>query len=92
MVFACDNGERELKCTYNEIDKMVKNKNEKNKQLIINKLYDETGKPNYVKESYFANYKIDESKWYEDIKYLNGKLLKNKIDLYVGGSPCNHFR
>ena len=91
LVFACDNGERELDYSYDEIDKMVKNKNEINKQLIINKLYDETGKPNYVKESYFANYKIDENKWYEDIKYLNGKLYKNMVDLFVGGSPCQSF-
>ena len=91
IVFACDNGERILKKPYNEIDKLVCEKTEDEKQKIINDLYKETGKENYVKQTYFANYKINENQWYEDIKYLNGSLFKNQIDLFVGGSPCQSF-
>lgn len=91
IVFACDNGERELQTPYHEIDKLMIGKNDEEKQKIINYLYEETGRKNLVKETYFANYEIAEDKWYEDIKYLDGHKFKNKIDLYVGGSPCQSF-
>lgn len=45
----------------------------------------------FVKESYFANYDIDESRWYNDIRDVNGKKYKGKIDILVGGSPCQSF-
>jgi len=44
-----------------------------------------------VKKSYFANYKIENSHWHEDISDLNAKKYKYKIDLLVGGSPCQSF-
>ena len=44
-----------------------------------------------VKESYFANYDIDESRWYRDVHDISGKKYKGKIDLLVGGSPCQSF-
>ena len=91
IIFACDNGERELTLPHSKINKLLKNKTDSEKQEIIKKLYDETGKINLVKQSYFANYEILESQWYEDIKYLNGKNFKNNIDLFVGGSPCQSF-
>ena len=91
LVFACDNGERELNLSYDEIDKIVAGKSETEKQAIINRLYNETGKDNLVEETYFANYDISKSQWYQDIKYLDGNLFKNKIDLFVGGSPCQSF-
>ncbi|WP_397447766.1 DNA (cytosine-5-)-methyltransferase [Polaribacter sp. R77954] len=45
----------------------------------------------YAKQSYFANYDIDESRWYDDVKDVNGRKYKGKIDLLVGGSPCQSF-
>jgi DNA (cytosine-5)-methyltransferase 1 len=45
----------------------------------------------FVKESYFANYDIDEERWYDDVRNINAKKYKNKIDLLVGGSPCQSF-
>ena len=45
----------------------------------------------FVKESYFANYKIDEKSWYNDVYDIKGKKYKNQIDLLVGGSPCQSF-
>ncbi len=45
----------------------------------------------FVKQSYFANYNITEEKWYTDIKELDGKQFENKVDLLVGGSPCQSF-
>jgi len=45
----------------------------------------------FVKESYFANYKIDESSWYNDVYDIQGEKYRGKIDLLVGGSPCQSF-
>lgn len=45
----------------------------------------------FVKQSYFANYEIAESNWYKDVHDINGKKYKGKLDLLVGGSPCQSF-
>jgi len=45
----------------------------------------------FVKQSYFANYKIKESNWYDDVKSIDGRKYQNNIDLLVGGSPCQSF-
>ena len=44
-----------------------------------------------VKKSYFANYKIDEDRWHDDVTNLSAKKYKYKVDLLVGGSPCQSF-
>ena len=46
---------------------------------------------NFVKQSYFANYKMSEENWYDDVKNVDGKKYKGKLDLLVGGSPCQSF-
>lgn len=45
----------------------------------------------FVKKTYFANYPIDEDHWYDDIHNIDGKQYTGKIDLFVGGSPCQSF-
>ncbi|NDK09556.1 DNA (cytosine-5-)-methyltransferase [Candidatus Gracilibacteria bacterium] len=45
----------------------------------------------FVKESYFTNYGINDSQWYDDVNDIKGKKYKGKIDLLVGGSPCQSF-
>lgn len=45
----------------------------------------------FVKKSYFANYDISEDRWYDDIHNIDGKKYSGKIDLFVGGSPCQSF-
>ncbi len=91
IVFACDNGERYLKQSFEEISMLLENFSDKYKEQVISLLYDSTGKPNNVKKSYFANYNIDESKWFEDIRFIDGKPYKGMVDLFVGGSPCQSF-
>ena len=44
-----------------------------------------------VKKSYFENYNILDKHWHDDICELNAKKYKYKIDLLVGGSPCQSF-
>lgn len=45
----------------------------------------------FVKQSYFANYNIDEERWYNDVQTIDGSKYKNQVDLFVGGSPCQSF-
>ncbi|MBR2785636.1 MAG: DNA cytosine methyltransferase [Clostridia bacterium] len=91
VVFACDNGERYLDIDQEEIEEKIKGLTPEEKQKYISKIYNETGKVNNVKKSYFANYDISEDRWYEDIRFLDGNKYKGKVDLIVGGSPCQSF-
>jgi len=43
------------------------------------------------KSSYFANYKISVEDWHDNVTTFNAKKYKNKVDLLVGGSPCQAF-
>lgn len=45
----------------------------------------------FVKQSYFANYKINEEDWHDDVTKFSALKYKNKVDLLVGGSPCQAF-
>ena len=67
--------------------------NKKNIEVneYVKHLYNKLKKINYVKKSYMANYDIDEENWYEDIRFIDGTKYKNKVDLLVGGSPCQSF-
>ncbi len=44
-----------------------------------------------VKESYFANYNITEENWHTDIHELDATKYKGKVDILVGGAPCQAF-
>ena len=46
---------------------------------------------NFVKQSYFANYEVTEENWHSDILSLNAEKYKHKVDILVGGSPCQSF-
>ena len=91
IVFACDNGERELNVCTNDLLTEFLNKNNKYRKRIVDELYSKTGKYNYVKDTYFANYKIKENNWFEDIRFIDGTEFADKVDLFVGGSPCQSF-
>ncbi|MGN0460973.1 MAG: DNA cytosine methyltransferase [Ruminococcus sp.] len=43
------------------------------------------------KKSYFANYDIDEKNWFSDVRDFDARKYKGKIDLLVGGAPCQAF-
>jgi DNA (cytosine-5)-methyltransferase 1 len=45
----------------------------------------------FVKTSYLTNYQLDETSWHNDITHFNAKKFRNKVDLIVGGSPCQAF-
>lgn len=94
IVFACDNGERYLDENIDpkkEIKRIRKNDSSISTEEIVKELYERTGKPNNVKKSYLANYELKEENWFEDIRFVDGKLFKGKVDIIVGGSPCQSF-
>ena len=43
------------------------------------------------KYTYFANYDIREEDWHTDIHLFNAKPYKGKVDIFVGGAPCQAF-
>ena len=63
IVFACDNGERELKVSYDEIMAATENMDYESRLDYVANLYKKTKKENYVKQSYFANHDILEEQW-----------------------------
>lgn len=60
----------------------------KEKKEYVDSLYK---KENFVKKSYLNNYIINELDFHQNIAFLEGEQYNNKIDLYVGGSPCQSF-
>lgn len=91
MVFACDNGERKLKSKYEQIEKDTLGMNNVQKNYYIKELYDKEAGKNLVEETYRANYKIAEDRFFQDAKLLDGREYENQVDLLVGGSPCQSF-
>ncbi len=91
IVFACDNGERYLKESYEDIMAATEGMSAKEREAYINGLYEKTGQPNNVQKSYFANYDIKEENWHEDIRFIDGNQYNGKVDILVGGSPCQSF-
>ena len=57
----------------------------------VDSLYDGMEQRNKVKQSYTANYKVDEKDFHWNVCFLDGKQYENNVDLFVGGSPCQSF-
>lgn len=88
-IFACDNGERYLEKSKTEILETFIESKYVDLDKYINDLYNKTNRPNYVKQTYDMNYNYDH--WYDDIRFIDGNKYLNKIDILVGGSPCQSF-
>lgn len=91
IVFACDNGERELEMTKEEILEKIDTMSLEEKNNYINDLYNNLKKPNCMYQTYKENYIIDDKDFYQDIRFLDATVYKDKVDLLVGGSPCQSF-
>ena len=130
IVFACDNGELELKLLpgdkqkeYDKLKKIAKyritpeetkrlstlTKEERkiiednvqkishlpsiaDKNRYVNELYSKYSKGiNLVKQTYLANYAINKDDFHLDVHFFDGFDYANKVDLMVGGSPCQAF-
>lgn len=91
IVFACDTGERYIEFDNKDLPSDFFNLPNSKREKIISSIYDKTKKPNYVRQSYFANYDITDDRWFTDIRFINGEEYKDKVDIFVGGSPCQSF-
>lgn len=94
IVFACDNGERDdLNIDVEKEMEAIKKLNSiEEKHDYVDKLYSRlTSKKNFVEMSYLANYKCPKERFYQDIRLLDGTDYKDKVDLFIGGSPCQSF-
>lgn len=93
VVFACDNGEREVEIDY-EKEKVVVDalSSPQEKKEYVEKLYaQKTKSKNYMQESYVANYPIKDNMFFQDVCLLDGRDFRGQVDLFVGGSPCQSF-
>jgi len=129
-VFACDNGEIDLKLlppkdqkefdrlrkitqkyiTAEDKAKLIRLSNEERriiedlanhvkhlntvaeKNEFVQNLYREHSKgDNLVKETYLANYEINEVDFHSDVHFMDGLDYRGNVDLMVGGSPCQSF-
>ena len=61
------------------------------KKKYVDNLYKDKEKSNFVKKSYFANYKIKEKDFHWNVSFIDGHQYRDNIDLFVGGSPCQSF-
>ena len=95
-LLACDNGDVDISKKIDaktEREKVATMSNFEEEKKYVDELYEKnSSKHNFVKDSYLANYpEFDESNYFKDVTLLNGKPLKGKIDLLIGGSPCQSF-
>ena len=94
LVFACDNGEREVSYDIEkERTKVFSMSSIEEKKQYVDDLYATlTKKTNYVEQSYLANYpQLTKDKFYQDVILLDGRDYEGEVDLFVGGSPCQSF-
>lgn len=91
IAFACDNGERYLDQSYEEIVASANGAQGKALEKIVDELYERTGKTNYVRMSYEANYGKMGDRWHNDVRFMDGTEYRDKVDIVVGGSPCQSF-
>ncbi|MCH5172028.1 MAG: DNA (cytosine-5-)-methyltransferase [Erysipelotrichales bacterium] len=93
IIFACDNGDIEIDVDTDKELQTIKNmKTPKEKREYVKAVYKHHSKrKNFVEESYFANYKVVDDNFFYDVKLLDGSDFEGKIDLFVGGSPCQSF-
>ena len=45
----------------------------------------------YARQSYLANYNIDETPFHTDVREMDGSQYRGKVDVLIGGSSCQAF-
>ena len=93
VLFACDNGDRIIDVDFaTEFEHIKSFSSAIEKRKYVDELYRRKSRQtNYVQQSYLANYQIENGNFYQDVILLDGTDYTNKIDLFVGGSPCQSF-
>lgn len=96
LEFACDNGEILIEGLNSdaELDKIKKMSSvEEKKNYVRNMYHTKSRRHNFVEDTYMANYKNElvDNNFFYDVTMLDGEDFKDKVDLFVGGSPCQSF-
>lgn len=94
IVFACDNGEREVSYDLEKEREVVRKLNsiDEKRKYVDNLYLSLTSSKNYVEQSYLANYPhCSKNRYFQDVVLLDGRDFHNQVDLFVGGSPCQSF-
>ena len=92
IIFACDNGERDIEYDDNLIEEVRGLASIDEKHEFVEKLYSsKTRKTNFVMKSYLHNHKCPRNRFFQDIKLLDGNDFRGQVDIFVGGSPCQSF-
>ena len=93
VCFACDNGDRFINIDYAKEFQNIRKLNDPiEKKKFVEDLYKKYSRQhNFVQDTYLANYHVLNDMFYQDVKLLDGNDYKNKIDFFVGGSPCQSF-
>lgn len=89
LIFACDNGDIIPTISEDEISSAIVGMSEEDKNKFIESKLPR--KVNFVKKSFLANHKLDEHNFFFNVRFLDGTQFKDKIDLFIGGSPCQSF-
>ncbi len=62
------------------------------RKAIVDALYERFRSRNRVRQSYQANYpSVTDDKFHWNVSFLEGEPYRDKVDLLVGGSPCQSF-
>ena len=62
------------------------------RKALVDELYAPLLDANKVRKSYQANYpSVGDDKFHWNVSFLEGAPYRGKIDLFVGGSPCQSF-
>lgn len=63
----------------------------KERKNYVDSLYHGLESRNKVKQSYMANYEVADEDFHWNVAFLDGRQYFGKVDLFVGGSPCQSF-
>ena len=93
IVFASDNGEREIDLDIEAIKNDIKSMDIPKRNAYVSDIYEaKSKKENFMQKQYCTNFTVREGHFYQDVRLLDGLVYKNEsIDLLVGGSPCQSF-
>ncbi|MGL5724835.1 DNA cytosine methyltransferase [Cetobacterium sp.] len=77
--------------TLEVLSELNKISNPREKKKFVDSIYSIKEKSNFVKKAYIENYRIASEDFHWNISFLDGNEYKDKVDLFVGGSPCQSF-
>ena len=63
----------------------------KERKAYVDSLYQKVESRNKVWQSYKANYGIGKDRFHWNVCFIDGRSYRGKVDLFVGGSPCQSF-